>query len=146
MHLKQLLCTSSNHRFIKAYGTWRDGGQGKTSRYCVAYYVHNFFYLHNLNKCQLFPLLFLFIAERYLCMCKEGTVFVNSAKRVPIWIYTVRYNCIYSLIFRHDFKFSRYINVINLTRICLHPLQSCSDRKKIFSILQYINTYILNPN
>ena len=37
MHVKQLLCTSSNHRFIKAYGTWRDGGKGKTSRYCVAY-------------------------------------------------------------------------------------------------------------
>ena len=27
---------------------------------------------------------FFFIAERYQCMCKEGTVFVNSAKRAPI--------------------------------------------------------------
>ena len=24
-----------------------------------------------------------------MCMCKEWTVFVNSAKRIPIWIYTV---------------------------------------------------------
>ena len=32
------------------------------------------------------------IAERYLCMCKESTVFVNVAKRVPIWIYTVVIN------------------------------------------------------
>ena len=37
MHVKQLLCVSSNHSFIKAYGTRRDGGRGKTSRYCVAY-------------------------------------------------------------------------------------------------------------
>ena len=37
MHVKQLLCISSNHRFINAYGTCLGGGRGKTSRYCVAY-------------------------------------------------------------------------------------------------------------
>ena len=117
MRLKQLLRISSNHRFIKVFGTWRDGWRGKTSRYCVAYcgaavykytqntkidssnilmfhgtffYEHSFFSLHNLKTSQLFPLLFLIIAERYQCMCKESTVFVNSAKRVPIWIYTAK--------------------------------------------------------
>ena len=38
MHVKQFLCISSNHRFIIGYGTWRDGGRGKTSRYCLAYF------------------------------------------------------------------------------------------------------------
>ena len=33
MYVKQ----SSNHRFIEAYGIWRGGGRGKTSRYCVTY-------------------------------------------------------------------------------------------------------------
>ena len=37
MHVKQLLRISPNHRFIKAYGTWRGGGRGKISRYYVAY-------------------------------------------------------------------------------------------------------------
>ena len=27
MHVKQLLCISSYHRIIRAYGTWHDGGQ-----------------------------------------------------------------------------------------------------------------------
>ena len=37
MHVKQLLRITHNHRFIKAYGTYRGGGRGRTSRYCVAY-------------------------------------------------------------------------------------------------------------
>ena len=34
----------------------------------------------SLHKSKLFPLLSLFIAERYLCMCKEGTVFCQFSK------------------------------------------------------------------
>jgi hypothetical protein len=32
----------------------------------------------------------LFLAKNDLCMFKEGTVSADFAKRVPIWIYTVK--------------------------------------------------------
>ena len=41
--------------------------------------VHTFFYLHNLKKSQLFSLLFLCIAKRYVCMVIAGTDLINSA-------------------------------------------------------------------
>ena len=52
-HLKQTSLAVSKHSNVPWYTSF--------------FYLYSFFYLHNLKKSQLFPSLFLFIAERYLC-------------------------------------------------------------------------------
>ena len=104
------------------------------------FYLHSFFYLHNLKKSQLFPLLFLFIAERYLCMCKESTVFVSLAKRVPIWIFTVIGVPAYHVY--HKQKISFFISRLLWTDLSISSNQQI--KHKLYRYLYSERTTMLN--
>ena len=66
-------------------------------------------------------------------MCKESTVFVNLAKRVPIWIYTV---------YLHRLKYAGGVEVCSAD-----PETRVFGGRSIVSIdLYYFLKYIIVPN